>query len=194
MGSKPTYTPIGPEARRAASASRSVVSCTRPRASRSARRSMRRHVPTTPRVTAWTFAPVAATRQCSPPSGRRPGRAVSWGHRCTCACSRPWPPTTGAAASPSLLDGRSRPPVHDAIVLRLLGAAHRLALAGEAPGFAACSPVVRRRHRARSGGAVPRRAARAPRRRRARPRAHGPDERGGTGRRARRGVPRGGAS
>ena len=39
-----------------------------------------------------------------------------------------------------LLDGRSDRPVHDAVVLRLLGAAHRLALAGSAPALAACFP------------------------------------------------------
>lgn len=39
-----------------------------------------------------------------------------------------------------LLDGRSGRPVHDAVVLRLLAAAHRLALEGRAPAYAAHLP------------------------------------------------------
>lgn len=42
--------------------------------------------------------------------------------------------------SAELLDGHSAKPVHDAIVLRLLGGLHRLALQGRAPALAACLP------------------------------------------------------
>lgn len=39
-----------------------------------------------------------------------------------------------------LLEGVSRQPIHDAVPLRYLATAHRLALAGEAPELAACYP------------------------------------------------------
>ncbi len=55
-----------------------------------------------------------------------------------------WPasrPTTRPAGSTTqLLEGRSERPIHDAVVLRLLGAVHRLVLEGRAPELARFYP------------------------------------------------------
>ena len=83
-----------------------------------------------------------------------------------------------------LLEGRSERPIHEAVVLRLLGAAHRLVLEGRAPRAGALLPFRRRDRPGRPDAGVPRRGRRAPARGGGRDDPRRADQRGRAGRRA----------
>ena len=117
----------------------------------------------------------ASSCPCSPTgsskrSDCRPSSAASSARRCTASCCAAAPTTSSAAArSPRCSTGGTGKPMPDALLMRFMGAVHRLVLDGEAPALARYYPSVGGTPRWPGDvGRVPRRA-RAARRRSLRP-------------------------